>query len=624
MTKEELLEYKKKLSSLNKEEQKLRDLYLRRIQLGKVDGPITGYPSIDKPWLKYHDEEMIMEDIPEKSIYQCAFECNKDNMDSVAIDVRSGINNYETPLLEIKYNDYFKNQEKLAKSSYELGTKVDEIIPIITINQPEARTLIYSNSLIGATTYPISPLLPANELNRILEQNPIRTVFVSNYLLDKYKDVLKDSKIENIVYLDTQGADEKRFKTNNGKNNILLDEFYKIGSNVTKKIKPYYDENHVAVIIGTSGTTGTSKGVCLTDKNINAAAYSYKNSKFFKGSFMDLLLPSIAYGVAMLHYQTICGSHVYLIPELLTTRFPEALTKIKPDIIAGGPVHYINLAESEEFKNKTYPKNTFYLSGGATLPKNIEEKLNGVSKGYAEDGTINENIVVRQGYSLSENTAVATVNKKGAYTFGSIGIPAVYETIGIFEPDTDFELPYNTPGEICIQSEASMSRYLNNKEETEKVIKIHSDGKKWIHTKDIGYIDETGHLFHMDRIKNIFMRTGFNVHPNAIADFINSSKYVKNSVVIGFEHPQEQTVPVAFIVLDDSICKQISHDDIREELKKYCYENLEETSIPMDYVFVDNLPINAGGKVDLKLLKETSGIDYNKENKALVKELKFN
>ena len=380
-----------------------------------------------------------------------------------------------------------------------------------------------------------------------------------------------------------------------------------------------YDPNHNAAIIGTSGTTGSSKGVCLSDKNINAVALAYYDGQLFEGTMLDALIPSIGYGISMVHYQTVSGKYVYLIPELLTDKFPRALEVLKPNNFPGGPVHYINLKASNINLSKL-PKYKNYISGGASLPADVESSLNKVGNGYVETSP-NLDLVVRQGFGLSENTALGSYSKIGAYKFGSIGIPLPYETVAIFEPNTDKELKYGERGEICITGEAMMREYLNNPEETNKVLILHSDGKKWIHTKDIGYMDEDGNIFHVDRIKNIFMRKGFNVHPSKIADFLDSIYFVKNSTVIGFDDPQEQAVPVAFIELDAKYLDR-NIDELKDELKIACYESLEETSIPVDFVFVDMIPVNLGGKIDNNKIKNEANINFSK-SKNVPKTLKF-
>ena len=597
-------------------------------------------PSEEMPWLKYYDSLFDENELPKKSIYQLAKDANKYNMNKVAIDLRTSSNDYSKGI-KITYKEFFDKINTNAKASSIIGISKDEIVPIILPNVPEARTLIYSNSIIGSVSYPISPLLPVNQLDQLISDNNIKNIFIFEAFYEKFENALKNENLENIVCLDGTESLPNNIRTLkklkdgliNKKGNLLLpknkkimlwDEYQKYSKQIKGNMEPLYEDNHVTAIIGTSGTTGLPKGVCLTDENINVAALAYKNGKVFEGdTFLDALLPSIGYGISMLHFQTIAGKHVYLLPELLTTNTAKALSVLKPDNFPGGPVHYINLKASEEFKNGKVPKHNNYISGGASLPKDVESTLNGVDEGYTEEG-INDSIIVRQGYGLSENVARGTYSKRGSYKFGSIGIPMPYQTIGIFKPGTDEELDYNEQGEICITGPTVMQGYLKNEEETNKVILLHSDGKRWIHTKDIGYMDEDGHIFHVDRIKNIFMRTGFNVHPAKIAEYINTIPYVRNSVVIGFEHPKEQSVPVAFVELEPSALINHTKEELLNEINKLCYSNLEETSVPYDYVVVDSLPINLGGKIDIQTIKKESEIDLNHNSKVLKKELKFN
>lgn len=586
----------------------------------------TGYASVDKPWLEHYDYSLIRDEIPSQTIYSLAYDMNKNNLGNVALDVRMSKNDFKQGL-KVTYRDLFNRSRLVARALKELGVKDDEIIPLIVPNVPEARYFIYGNSYLGSTSYPISPLMPANDLERIIKENGIKNLVVFDCFYEKYKNVIENTNLNSVITLDgmeslpsyIKNIMRLKKKSNSLNDNVLsYDEFVRLGRNDSFSAKEY-DPNHNAAIIGTSGTTGSSKGVCLSDKNINAVALAYYDGQLFEGTMLDALIPSIGYGISMVHYQTVSGKYVYLIPELLTDKFPRALEVLKPNNFPGGPVHYINLKASNINLSKL-PKYKNYISGGASLPADVESSLNKVENGYVETSP-NLDLVVRQGYGLSENTALGSYSKIGAYKFGSIGIPLPYETVAIFEPNTDKELKYGERGEICITGEAMMREYLNNPEETDKVLMLHSDGKKWIHTKDIGYMDEDGNIFHVDRIKNIFMRKGFNVHPSKIADFLDSIYFVKNSTVIGFDDPQEQAVPVAFIELDAKYLDR-NIDELKDELRIACYESLEETSIPVDFVFVDMIPVNLGGKIDNNKIKNEANINFSK-SKNVPKTLKF-
>jgi len=320
---------------------------------------------------------------------------------------------------------------------------------------------------------------------------------------------------------------------------------------------------------------------------------------------LDALIQSIGYGISTMHYSTCYGYKNILIPELLTDRFPEVLCKIKPLHFTGGPVHYQNLIKSKEFIEGKIPKVKNLVSGGATLSKDLERKLNNVDEGFAENGREDLQILVRQGFGATENGGCGAYAKHGAYKFGGIGIPLPFDTFAIFEPGTDKELPYNTEGEICICGPTVMKEYYNNPSETANVLKVHSDGKVWLHLADLGHIDEDGQVYITDRIKNIFMRTGFNVHPSKIEEYISSLPEVKECKVIGFEHPEQQKVPVAFVSL-----VEVENTNALEIVKQCCYENLEEMSVPFDYVVVKEFPRNLGGKVDEKMLAKQANIDY--------------
>ena len=570
------------------------------------------YPSDIKPWKKYYEnfEENFV--VPQESVFMLLEKSANKMPNSIAI------NYMNFKLTFKKYIDKIINE---ASSLKKLGVKKGEIVPVFLPNIPEARTTIYALNIIGAIAYPINPLLPPKEFEKLLIENNVKNLFMFNMFYQKYMLAIQNSSVENVIM--TYGTDMipkyiLKFKNiidclkKENRNTLIpdsvisWDEFTISKSN--EIIKPIFEKNQTSVIIGTSGTTGTPKGVCLTNENLNSMALEHLNGSLnFKpgDKMLDILIPSIGYGLSVMHYEGVCGLETILIPTLQSDIYP-MLKKYKPDHFAGGPIHYDTLVSHHENDSLIYGKN--YVSGGASLPKKTEKILNKIG----ENDTFEEkNIFVRQGLGCTENGGASTYAKKGAYKPYGVGIPLIYETVGIFKPGTDVELGFNTDGEICINGPTVMKEYLNNEEETNEVLKKHKDGKIWLHTADIGYMDEDGQIFIKDRIKNIFARRGFNVHPNTVADFISSLPIVEKAFVMGINHPDEQMVPVAFIKLKEEMPLKEAENIINEN----CYQFLEETSIPYEIVFVSDLPLNLGGKVDTKKLLELSQIDYfkNKE-----------
>ncbi|MBR0399309.1 MAG: acyl--CoA ligase [Mogibacterium sp.] len=577
----------------------------------------TGYPSIDRPWLKYYDKDVEKAVVPSESIYMRLERCNKGRLDKPALELRLSNNDFKRgPILT--FRDYLARINECARALYALGVEKDEIVPMIIPNVPESRIFIYAVNIIGATAYPISPMASTGMLEKIIEENHVKILVIFDALWEKFSSAVSSEHIEKIIHLSgTESfpfimrkiAKFKKSAIPRDKKNISYDYFISLKDQCKNNLDPYYDPNHIAVVIGTSGTTGTSKGVCLTDDCLNALSLEQEIAKIFcVGELsLDALISSIGYGISMEHSFGCLGVHCILIPELITDVFPHVLCKTKPDSFAGGPVHYINLYRSPEFKNGIVPPVRNLISGGASLDKELEMNINGVCEGYVEKpGDI---IIVRQGYGATECCGSATYAVHGSYKFGGIGIPLPLENMGIFEPETDRELKYGEEGEICITGPTIMSGYLNNPSETEKVMKRHSDGSIWLHLADLGHCDSDGQFYITDRIKNIFMRTGFNVHPSKIAEFITTQPCVEECCVVGIEHPDQQCVPVAFVVKDS--VSNIDDNILREELIRACYENLAETDIPYEWIFVNSIPRNMGGKMDMNKLLSDYPISFS-------------
>ena len=578
---------------------------------------MTGYPSKDKPWLKYYKPDVEKTAVPHHSIYQAIKESNKNRLNRVALDLRSSSNDYKKGI-KVTYRQCFQRMEEVAKAYSVMGVKPDEIIITILPNIPESRIAIYGLNIIGATVYPVSPMTSSAQLSQIIKECNTHHLIVFTGFLEKYRQVLNENDLDSVVcvtgfeslpylaqWLNKSKEEDAIKSIQEIQNAYTWNDLIRMGKQFKGELAPYYSREHTAIIVGTSGTTGVPKGVCLTDDNLNAIALQHGLSGILdeEDVMLDALIQSIGYGISTMHYSTYYGYKVILIPELLTERFPEVLCRTKPDHFTGGPVHCQYLVRSSEFQNGKLPNMKNLVSGGASLPKEVEKTINKVGEGFSEGGMQDLKIVVRQGCGATENGGCGAYACPGAYKFGGLGIPLPLDTISVFKEGTDTECQYGEEGEICICGPTVMKEYFHNAAETEIVLKKHKDDTIWLHTADMGYMDEDGQVFLTGRIKDIFMRNGFNVHPSKIEEFINTLPEVQECKVIGIEHTEEQKVPVAFVVISNDF-KDNNKEDLIRSLGNVCFNNLEEMSVPYNWVFVETLPRNIGGKVDVNALKK--------------------
>ncbi len=621
--KEDLIKLKEKISKLSDEEKKLRNLYLRKISSGELYGPMTGYPSIDKPWLKYFDdtsiEALLKYEDKNISMYEQLYNYGINHLDDVILEYLGS---------EFTYRELLNNIDKTAASLMSLGISNNEIIPIILPNCPETRYLIYACSKIGAVPNPIMPTINQKDLENIIENTKCKNIFIMSGLLDKYDENLKNkinslnkvvevhplrsaSGLYQLVYLLT--------KKNNDDFNIVIDK-----SNNNVFIKTNDCKDNIALIEQTGGTTGiTTKGVVITNQNVYASNYQLSNGgfNFNEGdSILDILLPSISYGAAFEHLTLCNGIKNYMIPTLVKKQINSYISKYKPNHIMMGPIHFEFVAKDKYKRNWHFLKNI--VSGGDEMSLKLEQEAN--SRLIKN----NSPVKLEQGYGESECFGACACNHQNIIKNGSVGIPHLLTTIATFKYDdskddytTDEELPFGASGELCICGPTVMKEYLNNPEATSLVLKKHSDGNFWLHTGDIGYVSSEGYIYITERIKDLIFRNGFKISPKKINNIIkeNFINYIDTSLVLGIPDKTERNVPVVFIKLKENIDVECSI----KEIKDFVFNNFKGIEEIKDVVVLENIPRTSVGKLDKKQIKKDY-LDIKKQNsKSKIKKLLF-
>ena len=578
-----------------------RNIYLKEINSGTIQGPRTGYATIDKPWSPFYSDEALNEKMPEMTVYRYLYEQNENHMKDIAI-------NYYGK--KITYERLFKEIDKTAKALVSYGVKKGDTVSIASVTTPEVIYLFYALNKIGAVANMVDPRTNEDRLVEIFNKTDSKLVFSINLLNPRMEKIRKRLKANTFVTI--SAYDSLFFPLNIIKNNSKelpkIDEtiYYKWSRFINngkfiKEVKEVkYEKDYPAGIVYTGGTTGVSKGAILSNDNFNAMAYHYAtgNLGIERGQVMlDIMPPFIAYGLNNgIHLPLSVGITCTIIPKFEPDKFPDLIKKYKPNEVLGVPSHFDILTKSKKLEGVDLSFIVYPAVGGDSMNVVLEEKLNKFLKEH------NCAAKITKGFGMTELGGAAITSSTIVNKVGSVGIPFPTNIVGIFKPGTDEELQYNEIGEICITGPTMMKGYLDNEEEEKKVRMLHSDGKLWTHSQDYGYIDEEGFLYVKGRMKRTIVRPdGHNNYPMEIENVINSFPGVENSAVVDMAANRfgNGHIPVAFVVIGDGLDKAIT----KCELAKYCSKNLPSRDVACNFIFVKELPVTDIGKVDYQSLK---------------------
>lgn len=560
---------------------------------------LTGYPSIDKPWLKYYSEEAINAPLPECTIYEYLWENNKDYLDDIAL-VYFG--------KKITFGELLKNIEQAANSFLSIGVKSNDIVTICAVSIPETIYLFYGLNKIGAISNMVDPRTSVEGIRRYIEEVNSNVVMCLDVVLPKIIEAVKGTNVNKIIMISPANSltqpKKLLYKMLNAhkaaKSELVLQwrDFIKYGKDTTAKTVGY-NPNTCCVIVHTGGTTGIPKSVMLTNDNLNASAFqaTFYNHNLKRGqSWLDIMPPFIAYGVVSFHIPLSFGIQDILIPQFNPQKFDDILIKYKPNHMMGVPSHYNNIINSRKMSNRDLSFIIAPTVGGDHLDIAYESEINDFLKQHGCKWEI------IKGYGMTEVSAAVCVCSADCNKPGSVGIPFSGTTISSFDIDDGKELEYGQTGEICMTGPNTMLGYYNNTQATRDIIRIHDDGLPWVHSGDIGYVDEDGFVFVRGRIKRMIIRhDGFKVFPPLIESVIEKHNKVNACCTVGVadkSHSQGQLPIVFFETEDDYI------EDIKRELAISCQEELPEYAQPVDFINIDKLPLTPVGKVDFIALEK--------------------
>ena len=568
--------------------------------------------SSEKIWMKHYPEESRTAVFPRMKVYSFLKESNKERIHDTAIYY------YGT---RITVKKLIEKIDRCADAFAALGVKKGDVISLLSASTPESIMVVYALNKIGATLNAIDPRMDVKSIARMICSSGSKILVAIDIAYPKVAMILKDIKQDHII-IQSAGTSlpllkkiavklASRSSIPYGKHGIMNWDTFIEGAKNGVAVEAEYEGDATVAITYTGGTTGFPKGVMLTNDSLNAVAFNFIHAGIVHKPgqrFLGIMPIFSSYGlVCGIHMPLTIGCELALIPRFYPLKMGEYVKKYKPEHMIATPAFYEILIESEEMKNLDLSFMLTMGSGGDSMNAGLEAKLEAF---MASHGI---RYPLAQGYGMSEVSAAATFCVNDRYRKGSVGIPCIKTTIGIFDPETGEELGYNTPGEVCITGDTMMKGYFNNKEETDYVMRKHADGQIWIHSGDIGYIDEDGFVYIQGRVKRMITRfDGHKVFPITIESFIAEHELVHSCSVIAVDDRErlQGQYPMAVIELVAGV--DVSRrDEICREIYAKCHELLEERGRPVAVVCVDEVPLTAMGKNDYRALeKEFKYFDY--------------
>ncbi len=563
------------------------------------DAPITA----KMPW-KGHTEDIPLHlDYFQGSMFEAVEKIAKEMPNQVAFDFMGRPTTYKA-LVE--------NIEKCARSLRTIGVREGDKVTIAMPNCPQALYMLYAVNLIGAVANMIHPLSAEKEIEHYLNFSESVTAITLDQFYGKFERVRKNTKVVNIIiasikdelskpmkagYMVTAGR--KIEKIPKDAPVIRWKEFIRLGKACFYNYKVQKKFEDVAVILYSGGTTGTTKGIALTNGNFNAlgAQIVATNPMFRKGDKMLAAMPLFhGFGLGVCIHSMLCnGGRCILIPRFTPKSYAKQIVKYQCNFIAGVPTLYEALLRLPSMNGANLSCLKGVFSGGDSLSIELKKKLDTFLYDH------NARIQVREGYGTTETVTACCLTPPHMSKEGSIGVPFPDTYIKIVKPGTDEELPYGEEGEILLAGPTVMKEYINNEEETRETLRRHEDGLTWVYTGDLGTMDTEGFVFFRGRAKRMIVTSGYNVYPGQIENILDAHEFVQMSCVIGVPDPYKMQKVKAFVKLT---AKADPTEETRQILMDYCREHIARYALPYEIEFKTDMPKTLVGKVAYRQLEE--------------------
>lgn len=549
----------------------------------------------EKVWLSSYPKEVPhMIDLPQIPVHQFLTDAFNEVPEKVAIHFMGR---------ELTYKELYQSALKFANYLRSLGVEKGDRIAIMLPNCPQSVIAYYGVLYAGGIVVQTNPLYTERELQYQMADSGAKVILVMDILYPRTMKIINETNIENVIVTGIKDylpfpknlvypfIQKKQYgfsvKVEHSGMNHLFTEIMK-SATATEFTVDFDFENDLALLQYTGGTTGFPKGVMLTHKNLIANtmmcdAWMYKCEK---GQEIILgILPFFhVYGMTTVLVLSIMQQgKMVLLPKFDVEQALKTIDKQKPTLFPGAPTMYIGLLNHPDLSKYDLSSIKACLSGSAPLPLEVQEKFEALTGGRLVEG-----------YGLTETSPVTHANPIWENRInGSIGLPWPNTEAAVLRSGETEVLPPGEVGEIAVKGPQVMKGYWNRPEDTAMTF---NDG--WFLTGDLGYMDEKGYFYVVDRKKDMIIAGGFNIYPREVEEVLYEHEAIQECVVAGIPDPYRGETVKAYIVLKEG--KTVTD----KELNEFCRKNLAAYKVPRYYEFRTELPKTAVGKILRRTLVE--------------------
>jgi long-chain acyl-CoA synthetase len=548
---------------------------------------------MEKPWLAHYPEDVLQTiSYPEESLYQILHRSAQKYPDHPAIIFFGN---------RITYRELLEQVDRLATALHKQGVQKQDRVALFLPNCPQSVIAYYAALRLGAIVVQVNPLYVERELKYQLEDAGVEVLIALDLLYPKIRNIRETVPLRQVIltsikdylpfplnrlYTLKQFKDRNRVKIHKEEEVRYLTELIREHPSAPPNIE--VKPQDIALLQYTGGTTGTSKGVILTHRNLVVNAVQCRNGlpKLRDGEETVLaVLPFFhVFGMTVaMNLAIYAGFSMVLLPRFEVAKVLKAIDKYKPTFFPGVPTMYVAINNYPKLHRYDLSSLKFCLSGAAPLPLEVMERFEAITGSR-----------IVEGYGLTEASPVTHCNPVwGLRKPGSIGFPFPDTEAKVVDPDTGADLPVGEIGELVIRGPQVMQGYWHRDQETESTLK-----EGWLFTGDLAKMDEEGYFYIIDRKKDLIIASGFNVYPREVEEVLYEHPKILEAAVIGIPDPYRGETVKAFVVLKKD------QKATEEEILDFCRKNLAAYKVPTQIEFKDQLPKTLVGKVLRRVLRE--------------------